>query len=247
MKKVVSLVIVLFFVVFIFGCKQSSDNNSTDDNSSNNVVNDDNVVNDNDVVNNNNDDIIFEMMQFDPSIVSKLSGIQGNLLYGYKWKDKAGINLLIFTRATKFEDWNEPDCAGCGDNYVMLKAYHFAGTEDNYSLVRVVQDGNQDGCGDPPFALECDFYDKSISITDLDNDGYAEATFMYYILCASELTPVPTKLMMLENGEKYAIRGDSYIPDFQKGGEKNIDFAGAGNSLLDFASQTWDKFCTPKP
>lgn len=232
--------LVLSIVVFAYGCKQNGSNNSTSDS----------TVTDNVSVDNNNntqDNIEFEMLQFDPTVVSKLSGVEGDLLYGYKWKDKAGLNLLVFTRATGFESWNDPDCNGCGDQYVYLKVYHFAGTEDSYSLVRLIQDGNQDGCGDPPFGLECDFYDQSISITDLDKDGYAEATFMYHILCASELTPVPTKLMMIENGEKYAIRGDSYIPDFQMGGEKNIDFGDDNNELLQFASQTWDKFCKPNP
>ncbi len=97
------------------------------------------------------------------------------------------------------------------------------------------------------FGLENEFYKNSISITDLNENGYAEITFMYFMLCASELTPVPTKLIMLENNEKYAIRGDSYIYEYQMGGEKNLDLGDADQILKDYASETWDKFCTPMP
>jgi len=186
------------------------------------------------------------MLTFDKSVLNKLNNIKGDFLYGYKWQDKMGVNLLIFTTQNNFAKWKDAEYDDMGDNYRYLKAYHFAGTETNYSLVRLVQDGAEP-CSSPPFGLENEFYKNSISITDLNNNGYAEITFMYYMLCASELTPVPTKLMLLENGKKYAIRGNSYIPDYNMGGDKKLDFAGADRVLKEYAGETWDKFCTPKP
>ncbi|MBN2891710.1 MAG: hypothetical protein JXL97_07575 [Bacteroidales bacterium] len=239
MKRIL-LVMLVFASMILFSCKNESANDENNSSDNNTEVTDNNGKT-------NEPSVEIEMLEFDPSIVNKLSGIKGALQYGYKWKDKAGYNLLIFTRATAFKQWEDADYDGMGDNFVYLKVYHFSGTEESYSLVRLVQDGETEGCGDPPFAIDCDFYDKSISITDLDKDGYAEATFMYYILCASEITPVPTKLIMIENGEKYAIRGDSYLMEIKMGGEKDIDFGNAPDQLLDFASQTWDKFCASKP
>jgi len=234
------LVILAFVSVMFFACKNetTNDENSSSDNET--EVTNDNANSDEPVVE-------LEMLNFDPAIVSKLDGIEGNFKYGYKWKDKAGYNLLIFTREEKFVPWPDAEYDNMGDNFVYLKAYHFSGTEDNYSLVRLVQDGELEGCGNPPSRLDCDFFDESISITDLDKDGYAEATFMYYVLCASGITPVPTKLMMLENGEKYAIRGNSYLMENKEGGEKNIDFGDAPQILVDYASETWDKYCTSNP
>ncbi len=239
MKKTILFIFGLSIIFFVASCKSETTNEDENQDTTENVVNDHNVEKQDDVVE-------LEMLKFDPSIVNKLSGIEGDLLYGYKWKDKAGLNLLIFTREEKFVPWPDAEYDDMGDNFVYLKAYHFSGTDDSYSLVRLVQDGETEGCGSPPFALECDFFEKSISITDLNKNGYAEATFMYYNLCSSELSPIPTKLMMLENGEKYAIRGNSYIVEFDMGGEKNIDFGDADKELLDYASQTWDKFCTTK-
>lgn len=239
MRKVISVFIVVFFVIMAIGCNSENNDNSTNDNSS--------TSNDVDVVDNQNEVVELEMLQFDPSVVSKLSGIEGNFEYGYKWKDAAGFNLLIFTREEKFVPWPDADYDDMGDFFIYLKVYHFAGTEDSYSLVRLVQDGELDGCGSPPFGLDCDFFEKSITITDLDKDGYAEATFMYFDLCASELTPVPTKLIMIENGEKYAIRGDSPVIDYNYEGKKEMDFGTAPQVLKDYASQTWDKFITSNP
>ncbi len=232
MKK--TILFLLFIAIIFSACNNSTNSDSNSDSTIVSNVND---------VSNQSDDVKFEMLTFDKSVLSKLNGIEGNFLYGYKWKDKMGVNLLIFTTEDKFVPSND---GGMGNNYTYLKVYHFAGTDDDYSLVRLVQDGAT-ACPADPFALENKFYENSISITDLNENGYAEITFMYYLLCASELTPVPTKLIMLENNEKFAIRGNSYIPDFQMGGDKNLDLGNADQVLKDFANETWDKFCTPKP
>ncbi len=190
----------------------------------------------------------FEKLTFDKSVVKNLSNIEGELQYGFSWKDKAGVNQLLFTKDIKFvQSKGEED--GMGDIFGYLKAYHFTGENNNYKLIRMIQDGNSQGCSSPPFGLDFDFYEKSISITDLDNNGYGEVIFMYYVLCASELSPVPTKLMLLENGEKYAIRGDSYIADFNIGGEKNMDASirKLDTKIQDFVNQTWEQFCKTKP
>lgn len=229
MKK---LSIILLSVLLVLSACKNEDNTSDETTGENNTEV-------------SSETVSLEILQFDKSIINKLDGIEGDFLYGYKWKDKMGFNQLIFTTEDKFVEWEDNEY-GMGDNYTLLKVYHFAGTEDNYSLVRLVQDGATK-CPSEPFSLENEFYEKSISITDLNENGYAEITFMYWMLCASELTPVPTKLIMLENNEKFAIRGDSYIPDFKMGGEKNLDLGNADQVLKDYASKTWDKFCTPNP
>ena len=177
-----------------------------------------------------------------------MPNIEGDFLYGFSWKDRAGVNQLLFTKAVKFVQMKGEE-QGIGDDFGYLKVYHYAGENDNYKLIRMVQDGNSQGCSNPPFAIDIDFYEKSISITDLDDNGYAEVIFMYYILCASEISPVPTKLMLLENGAKYAIRGDSYIGEINSGGEKNMDasFKNLNPKIQDLANQTWEKFCKTKP
>lgn len=229
----------LFIVaMFLFACGgENTENNNTENENQNETTTNETSSNSKS----------FEMLNFDSGIMSEISEIEGDLLYGYKWKDKAGINNLIFTKAEKFVKDSDPEYQDFGDQYVYLKAYHYTGDAGNYKQVRMIQDWNQEPCSTPPFALDGDFIKESITFTDLNENGFAEATFMYSILCASEISPVPTKLMMLENGEKYAIRGNSYIREFDTGGEKNIDFGKADQKLVEHASQLWDKYCTPNP
>jgi hypothetical protein len=220
----------LFFVlaILMFSCQNSNKENSLNENGG--------------------DSQTFQMLTFSKDVLKKLSNIEGDFLYGFSWIDKAGVNQLLFTKAVKFVQMRGEE-QGIGDEFGYLKAYHFAGENDNYKLIRMIQDGNSQGCSSPPFAIDLDFYEKSISITDLDENGYAEVVFMYYILCASEICPVPTKLMLLENGEKHAIRGDSYIAEINIGGEKNTDasFKKLNPKIQDLANQTWEKFCKTKP
>ncbi|MEA3451701.1 MAG: hypothetical protein U9Q83_07335, partial [Bacteroidota bacterium] len=226
MKKL--LVILLTVLVAFSACKNNGD-------SDNDNQNDSTAVNDGSL----------KMLTFDKSVMDKLDNVKGDLVFGYKWEDKMGINVLVFTTQEKFSQMRY---GGPQDGHYtkFMKAYHFAGTEHHYSLIRMIQDGD-DACQCPPNDLENEFYEKSISITDLNEDGFAEITFMYYMLCAEEVIPVPTKLMMLENGEKYAIRGDSYLNNYKIGGAKFGDMKGADQVLIDYANETWDKFCTPNP
>ena len=240
MKKISFFLIVI--TLFIFACGNETNNDEGNNNTNEEIVEDNNIEEDNKA-----EESKIEILDFDKAILDNLSGIKGDFIYGYKWKDKMGLNELIFTTEDKFIDWKDPDCKGCGEAYIYLKAYHFTGEEDGYSLVRMIQDGAAKGCSNPPFGLENEFYENSISITDLNDNGYAEITFMYFMLCASGLTPVPTKLIMLENNEKYAIRGNSYIMEAKIGGEKNLDLGNADKVLKDYASKTWDKFCKPNP
>lgn len=189
----------------------------------------------------------FKVMKFDASIVKKLQNVDGDFLYGYSWSDKAGLNHLLFTRAVKFVQWKGEE-KGMGDNYAVLRAYHFAGTDGDFKLVQMIEDGNRDGCSSPPFSLEADFYKKSVSITDLDKNGYGEVTFIYTILCGSEPEPVPARLVVMENGKIYSISGTSYLAEFNAGGEKNADdaFKSLDKRIQSHADKTWNRFIKGK-
>ena len=56
--------------------------------------------------------------------------------------------------------------------------------------------------------------------------------------------------MLLENGEKYAIRGDEYIQEYYpESGKKEFDaeFKKAPASFKKHASKLWDKYCKVNP
>lgn len=191
----------------------------------------------------------FRELNFVEAELGKVQKLEGKVEFGRKWQDKNGYNLLVFTRDQSFKQWPDAEADDMGDYTGYLKAYHFAEQEGSMELVRLIKDFTQP-CSSPPFLLEYDFYKESVNITDLDNDGYGEVTFMYYMNCASEINPRITKLMMLENGEKYAIRGDQYVmPYYPKSGKKEFDpaFNNAPDIFRTYAGNLWEEFCKSNP
>ncbi|MFT3706857.1 MAG: hypothetical protein QM817_04240 [Archangium sp.] len=96
------------------------------------------------------------------------------------------------------------------------------------------------------FDLALDFVDGSIEVTDLDDDGEAEISFLYKLGCRSDVSPLGTKLLMYEGATKYALRGDSRERVGEKefmGGQFKADpaFDKAPKQFLPFASTQWKK------
>jgi hypothetical protein len=177
----------------------------------------------------------FTTSTFNKEMVKALP-YDGELLYGRSWEDKNGKNILIFTEKTT-EKQLYPDEPSTYT--INLHAYHFAGDK----LIREVKDFEKDCM----FDMRARFIEKSITITDIDEDGYAEVTFVYRLGCTSELSPDGLKLMMLENGEKYAIRGNTLV-DYSGdgsnvvGGVTNVDDSfNAIPEFLAHAKKIWDE------
>ena len=162
-----------------------------------------------------------------------------DLVLSKAWTDANGTNvfLMIEREAIQTPDPDMPTSRR------TLRAYHYVGTPGNYKLVREIKDETAN-CG---FDIRARFDEKTFTLSDIDHDGYAEITFVYRLGCTSDLSPDELKLMMLENGDKYAIRGNTSIryeenaPLF--GGETKVDpsFDKAPEGFLAHARQIWDK------
>ena len=164
---------------------------------------------------------------FKPLQVSKYNPerlqYQGEIISTKIWQDINGENIVLFT-ASKEE----------------LFVYHYAIKNENIKLIRKVYDFEKN-C---EFDLSIGFIDKSIEVTDLDQNNYGEITFAYKKSCRSDMSPMILKLLTLENGEKYIIRGTTIIEvDYGSsyGGEKNIDpsFYNAPKLFLTNANRIW--------
>ncbi len=93
---------------------------------------------------------------------------------------------------------------------------------------------------------------NSPTITDLDDNGIAESTFLYKLRCRSDVSPVQLKLIMHQGKEKYALRGETLVPtadpDKKPGGQKIIApaFGLAPKVFLDHALHQWNAFVEEK-
>lgn len=180
-----------------------------------------------------------QMKDFQMSMAEALD-YKGKITLGKAWDDANGENVLLFTeehKRTKTAD-------GPVQNW-YLYAYHYADKGDGFELKRKIQD----------YELKCDialaaeFKKESVSITDINSNAIAEITFVYHLGCNGDPSPVPCKLMMLEDGEKFAIRGTTLVrgADFgferDMGGETKVggNFKNAPEGFLDFAKNKWEK------
>lgn len=122
------------------------------------------------------------------------------------WDDANGTNFLVVSRTNKYEriikEINET-----GDNSELYINHYVLTDAGDVKLLRKIYD----------FVHECqleltlDFVKNSLTVTDLDDDGIAEASFIYRLACRSDVSGSEQKLIMLENGEKYAIRGNASV------------------------------------
>lgn len=63
----------------------------------------------------------------------------------------------------------------------------------------------------PHLDAEANFFLENISITDVNNDGFAEVSAPYGLFCGGGVDPKTIKIIMRTKNEKYALRGESKI------------------------------------
>jgi len=233
MNKILNVFFVIV-IVFALGCKNDNSNQSQN-NSSDSLNHSQITVSNSDVSSITYD---FEELTFNSSEIPSNLYV-GDITTGKKWQDKAGINYFIVSEKITTQRSNDgPDIKS-----YEIHGYHFVENNGNFNLIREIQDF-QTECD---LILDCGFSDNSLELTDINDDNYGEISFLYHLYCAMDASPSTLKLMLLENGEKYPIRGNTYLfmpPSYFMGGETNIDpsFDNAPPGFKDFALQKWTKF-----
>jgi hypothetical protein len=131
--------------------------------------------------------------------------VKGKVQEAWKWTDNLGENILI-TSAVAPHD--EKDADGNEAQSAEIHAFHYAKKDGDYTQVWVMSDAEK-SC---PVDITCDFIPGSITITDLDKNGIAETKVQYSLACRGDVSPATMKLIMYENGVKYALRGNMWLP-----------------------------------
>src|ERR1051325_3350403 len=115
---------------------------------------------------------------------------EGKIVAGAKWEDRLGANALIITE-TKMKTSGEKRSK-------ELYAYHFIiDGKNNRQLWKVtdyIRDCEQD--------VTLEHITNSLTVTDLDNNGIAETTFIYKMACRGDVSPCELKLIMHEGAQK---------------------------------------------
>lgn len=158
----------------------------------------------------------------------------GKLDKAVGWTDKNGANVVVFSTLAAAGKKN-------GEHFesAYLNVEHVAYPGGTFKSLRSVKDKEETCDAD----LMAEFRDKALTVTDLDNDGFGEITFAYALRCTSDVSPATLKLLMLENGEKYILRGQSRVDTGPEkvGGAFKVDpsFNAGPPAFLEHAKKQW--------
>jgi hypothetical protein len=105
---------------------------------------------------------------------------------------------------------------------------------------------------DCPLDLALNYNPNSLTVTDIDENGIAETTFLYRLSCKGDVSPDDLKLIMHQGKDKYALRGTTELKYkangkvTKEGGDYKVDasFDKAPKDFLDYAKKQWEKFKT---
>lgn len=94
------------------------------------------------------------------------------------------------------------------------------------------------------FDLSLEVVEGSIKVTDLDDDGEPEISFLYQLGCRSDVSPRTAKLLLYEGSTKYAARGETreQVGEAEyAGGDFVLDpsFEQAPRSFAEFVRFQW--------
>lgn len=161
----------------------------------------------------------------------------GSVVAMAQWDDKLGSNIVFITESAEIsnEDTRSKELYG----------YHYI--TDNSEYVRLWK--INDFIKDCPVDLTLEYTDKSLIITDLNQNGIGESSFLYKLSCKGDVSSDDMKFIMHEDKNKYAIRGTMNLvmngQELEKGNMKvDPSFDNAPLEFLEYAKKQWNKFKT---
>jgi hypothetical protein len=181
------------------------------------------------------------LLEFKPGMIdSKL--YKGKIRYGKRWKDARGENIVILTESGVY--WKDIYDA---TRSAKLYAYHFIRNRDSAWDEQWKMNDIVDDCA---WDVRCEFFENSLTITDLDGDGLAEVGFAYGLSCNGDPKADEKKLVFFEGIDRYSIKGTtSYFEKKKKTGSDKITenkFDDAPDAFSEYATQQWNKFGVTK-
>lgn len=155
-----------------------------------------------------------------------------------KWTDKNGENLVMLAVSNRLSKNAEGEAL---PSAVLTVDHILISSGQKTRTLRSVRDG----VAPCDFDLTAEFLGTAV-LTDLDGDGIAEVTIAYQLSCKSDISPDIVKLLVIDNGKKYILRGESLYPGEDgkmRGGEfePDPDAARWPKVFLDHARETWRK------
>lgn len=169
-----------------------------------------------------------------------LTNLPTNFIYkgkptqAYQFTDKAGEHILVVAETGEVKTPKGDEDARDKD----MNVYHLLKNGDTYTEVWKAQDYIRN-C---QFDLILEMRPESMEVTDLDKDGIAEISFVYFLTCISDVSPYDMKLLMYEGTDKYAVRGTAKLVDIPSQYTLDAAFNTAPAAFSAFAKEKWRAF-----
>jgi len=141
---------------------------------------------------------------------------KGSLDTAVHYTDKEGEHILITSEDFKLDsaemvitsaDNKDSSVSKTETKSANLYAYNYIISGKTAKLLWQMHDF-VDSCD---FDITAGYLPGTFAITDLDKNGIAEVWLMYKVDCASDVSPVPMKIIMHEGAQKYAMRGGTRV------------------------------------
>jgi hypothetical protein len=138
-----------------------------------------------------------------PSAVPATLRRSGRVVQALRYTDRTGTYTVLATEIAPRPDPLRHEMEE--DQRADLYAYQYpaAGTAPTWQVHDFMAECSLD--------LEARFLPKSLSATDLDQDGTAEVWLVYRTTCRGDVSPSTQKIIMYEGARKYAVRGTSRV------------------------------------
>ena len=171
--------------------------------------------------------------------------VTGTFVAAVTWTDKTGPNTALFTYQKS--QASEGVSVRLQASGYRKDADAATGWTKNWKL--------QDGVENCDLDITAHFVRSSIEVTDLDENGIAEVSFVYRQACNGGMDLVDQKLFLIEGEKKHPIRGATQLVNINENGKGgHYDgpmtvsplFNQAPSSFKPFAVKKWMAFRDPK-
>lgn len=180
----------------------------------------------------------FKQLSIDSNFIKENFSFKGRLKEYLKWEDAEGTHVVftnetgVYRTATNNEEEVYKQNAEVFCTHYLKSTTGFTKKWSIYDYYK--------NC---PVDALAEFCNKSLEVSDLNNNGIPEIWIAYRIACRGDVSPSDLKLLMYEGDKKYKMQGFSRIElnvEEKYGGE--ITFIKNFNNekvFLDYAKKKW--------
>lgn len=156
-------------------------------------------------------------LPFSASLHAGPLGLPGAVVHGLRWRDAAGVNMLVLTETGAIPTGND-DASTFEERAARdagVAAFHYLVQPDTLSL-HWQTSAFERGCA---YDLSAHFRAGATFVRDQDGDGVGEVTVVYELGCRSDVSGIALTLLMHEGQEEYRIQGRTVVLPHEEGGQ----------------------------